>query len=97
METAENVEIEEGGIKTVGEALRYVRQLRKFLADKGMPSNGLDGIEDGILAKTDAICRQTQLTDFFPNMVDQIKNTWKDLMTKRLHNVISEYVLICGT
>ena len=43
-ETAENDEIEEGGIKTVGEALLYVRQLTKFLADKDISSNRLDGI-----------------------------------------------------
>ena len=37
-------EIEEGGIKNVGEALLYVRQLTKFLADKDISSNRLDGI-----------------------------------------------------
>ena len=35
------------------------------MSDKGIQDNGLDNIEDRILAKSGEICRQTEITDFF--------------------------------
>ena len=55
---------EEGGFKTIGEALRGIRQLRMFMRDKGIQDDGLDNIEDRILAKSGEICQQTEITDF---------------------------------
>ena len=56
---------EEGGFKTISEALRGIRQLRRFMSDKEIQADGLDNIEDPILAKSGEICRQTEITDFF--------------------------------
>ena len=45
--------------------LRGIRQLRRFMSDKEIQADGLDNIEDPILAKSGEICRQTEITDFF--------------------------------
>ena len=62
---AVNEEPDEIDIKTVGEALRSVRQLRRFLDQKGIASGELDKVEDSILVKSSELCRQSKITDYF--------------------------------
>ena len=58
-------EPDEIDIKTVDEALRSVRQLRRFLDQKGIASGELDKVEDSILVKSSELCRQSKITDYF--------------------------------
>ena len=55
---------DEGGFKTIREALRAIRQLRNFVNAKGIKDDGLNTTKERILAKSCEIC-QTKITRYF--------------------------------